>query len=297
MLLQKKCEYYRTCCDCLVAAACQDGSAWNKRKKLQQGSHAVLEVMKKHWISKSVLKTLKKYWNGPNNALGIEKVWKFQMEKKFWSIWAEFYWKTRHFSIYAVLCNVQNWVSWLRISKHEVMVLNFINLVLKRYWKSMENAFLKCVGTLLQHFYQPVINMVWDLWNSYACMFSYLALLWWERTSGKGAMRTIVGGNLCCSLLNSKSPLMCIVGKQRKDHTPRSLNYCFFANEWVLFFAMPFLAQRLCANGPFEDCPVRMFVKQHALSSVNVCETRLIAKCKCFEAAEQTAPAVTCCWK
>ena len=31
----------------------------------------------------------------------------------------------------------------------EVMVLNFFNLVLKRYWKSLENDFWKCVGTLL----------------------------------------------------------------------------------------------------------------------------------------------------
>jgi len=38
-------------------------------------------------------------------------------------------------------------------------------------------------------------------------------------------------------------------------------------------------SQRLCANGPFENCQVRMF-----LSSAHV-----------FEAAEQTAPAVTCC--
>jgi len=43
-------------------------------------------------------------------------------------------------------------------------------------------------------------------------------------------------------------------------------------------------SQRLCANGPFEDCEVRMFVKQRALLCANVCE-----------AAEQAAPAVTCC--
>jgi len=42
--------------------------------------------------------------------------------------------------------------------------------------------------------------------------------------------------------------------------------------------------QRLCAYGPSEDCQVRMFVKQRALPSANVCE-----------AAEQAAPAVTCC--
>jgi len=43
------------------------------------------------------------------------------------------------------------------------------------------------------------------------------------------------------SLLNSKSPFICIVGKQQKHHKARSLNYCFFANQRVLFFVMPFL--------------------------------------------------------
>ena len=115
VVVAEKCEYHRTCCDYLVAAACQNGSAWNERKKLQ-------------------------------------------------------------------------------------------------------------------HFYQLVVNMVWDLWKSYARTFVCLALLRMERTSGKGAMRATVGSNLYCSLLNSKSPLKCIVGKQRKDHKSRSLNYCFFAN-------------------------------------------------------------------
>jgi len=36
----------------------------------------------KYWISKLVFKTLKKYWILPKCALGIEKVWKFYMEKK-----------------------------------------------------------------------------------------------------------------------------------------------------------------------------------------------------------------------
>jgi len=40
--------------------------------------------------------------------------------------------------------------------------------------------------------------------------------------------------------------------------------------------------QRLCANGPLEDCQVRMFVKQRALPSANVCEAWLIAKCQCL---------------
>jgi len=116
--------------------------------------------------------------------------------------------------------------------------------------------------------------MVWDLWNSYACTFRCLALLRWERTSGKGAMRAIVGSNFYCSQLNSKSPLIFIVGKQRKDHTLRSLNYCFFANQWVSFFVMPFLAHKVftltgrlktakckCLGGSM-NCQVWMFVKQ-----------------------------------
>jgi len=41
-------------------------------------------------------------------------------------------------------------------------------------------------------------------------------------------------------------------------------------------------SQRLCANGPFENSRVRMFVEQRALPSANVCETGLIAKCECF---------------
>jgi len=42
--------------------------------------------------------------------------------------------------------------------------------------------------------------------------------------------------------------------------------------------------QRFCADGPFEDCQVRMFVKQGALPNGNVCE-----------AAKQAAPVVPCC--
>jgi len=49
----------------------------------------------------------------------------------------------------------------------------------------------------------------------------------------------------------------------------------------ILRDALPAL-QRLCANGPFEDCQVRMFVKQRALPNTNVCEAGLIAKCECL---------------
>jgi len=41
-------------------------------------------------------------------------------------------------------------------------------------------------------------------------------------------------------------------------------------------------SQRLCTNGPFEDCQVRMFVKQRALQSPYVCEAGLIVKRECF---------------
>ena len=40
LYLWKKCEYHRTCCDYLVAAACQDGSAWNERMKIPTFSSA-----------------------------------------------------------------------------------------------------------------------------------------------------------------------------------------------------------------------------------------------------------------
>jgi len=113
--------------------------------------------------------------------------------------------------------------------------------------------------------------MVWDLWKSNARMFRCLALLRWERTSCKGAMRAIVGSNLYCSQLKSKSTLMCIVDKQRKDHTLRSLNYCSFANQRVLFFAMPILTHKGFA-----------LTAVWRLPGANVCEAAHIARCECL---------------
>jgi len=126
-------------------------------------------------------------------------------------------------------------------------------------------------GKRLQHFYQLVVNMVWDLWKSYARTFRCLALLRWERTSSKGTMRAIIVSNLYCSLLNSKSLLIRIVGKQRKDHKFRSLNYCFFANQRVLFFAMPFLPHKGFA-----------LMGRLKTASANVYEAACIAKCECL---------------
>ena len=116
--------------------------------------------------------------------------------------------------------------------------------------------------------------MIWNLWKSYARTFKFLALFRWERTSGKGAMRSIVGSNFYCPILNSKSPLICIVGNQQKDHRPRSLNYCFFPNQRVSFVAMPFLAHKgFVLTGRLKtakceclwsraNCQVRIFLKQ-----------------------------------
>jgi len=49
----------------------------------------------------------------------------------------------------------------------------------------------------------------------------------------------------------------------------------------ILRDAFPAL-ERLCTNGPFEDCHVRMIVKQRALPCANVCESGLIAKREYF---------------
>jgi len=49
----------------------------------------------------------------------------------------------------------------------------------------------------------------------------------------------------------------------------------------ILRDALP-ASQRLCANGLFENCQVRMFVKQRALPSANVCEAGRFAKCECL---------------
>ena len=49
LMLRKKCEYHRTCCDYLVAAACQDFSAWNERKKLQYFHQLALNMFWNFW--------------------------------------------------------------------------------------------------------------------------------------------------------------------------------------------------------------------------------------------------------
>ena len=85
-------------------------------------------------------------------------------------------------------------------------------------------------------------------------------------------MRAIVGSNFYY-LLNSKSPLICIFGKHQKFHKTRSLNYCFKANQRVLFFAKPFLSYK-------------GFALMGHLKT---------AKCEClWSSAEHTAEAVTC---
>jgi len=89
--------------------------------------------------------------------------------------------------------------------------------------------------------------------------------------SGKGAMFAIVGSNFYCPLLNSKSPLICIVEKQQKDH-----------NHWIAAFSQingcyssrcPSCLTKTALTGRLKTakceclrssahCQVRMFVKQ-----------------------------------
>ena len=84
-------------------------------------------------------------------------------------------------------------------------------------------------------------------------------------------MWAIVGSNFYCPVLNSKSPLICIVGKQQKDHKPWSLNYCFFANQQVLFFAMPFLPYKgFALTGRLKTAKCERLWSMH------------IAKCECL---------------
>jgi len=100
---------------------------------------------------------------------------------------------------------------------------------------------------------------------------------------GRGAMRAIVGRIFYCCLLNSKSLLICIVGKQQKNSQAAITELLLFRKSTgvILRDAFPAL-ERLCTNGPFEDCQVRMIVKQRALPCANVCDAGLIAKCEYF---------------
>ena len=141
----------------------------------------------------------------------------------------------------------------------------------------------------LQHVYQLVLNMFWDLCKSYARTFRCLELLRWERTSSKVQCELLLAGSfiVLCWTLNLHWFVLLGSSKKITSH-----------DHWITAFSQingchssrcPSCltkAQRLCANGPFEDCQVRMFVKQRALPSANV-----------YEAAEQAVSAVTCCWK
>jgi len=100
--------------------------------------------------------------------------------------------------------------------------------------------------------------------------------------------------DLYCPLLNSKFPLICIVGKHQKDHKPRSLNYCFFANQRALFFEMPFLHYKgFALTGHLKTakgeclwssahCNVRIFVKQQnrQLQQILAVENKILQQLK-----------------
>jgi len=98
---------------------------------MQQDSHAILKLLKKYWISKSVFKTLEKYWNWPKYVFSIEiktlnKYWNWpkyvfsiknvqygnSIQKMNLKYLSRILLKAKQLIIYAVSCNVQNWV-WL----------------------------------------------------------------------------------------------------------------------------------------------------------------------------------------
>jgi len=67
--------------------------------------------------------------------------------KEIRSIWAKFYYKqsaSLFMQCVKLSFMIEDFEKW-----REVMALNFLNLVLQRYWKSLENEFEKCVGTLI----------------------------------------------------------------------------------------------------------------------------------------------------
>ena len=74
-------------------------------------------------------------------------------------------------------------------------------------------------------------------------------------------MRDIVGSNFDY-LLNSKSPLICIVGKQRKFTIAITELLLYRKSTGVILRDASPALEGLCTDGAFEDCKVRMFVKQ-----------------------------------
>jgi len=122
-------------------------------------------------------------------------------------------------------------------------------------------------------FYQLFVNMVWDLWKSYACTFRCLALLKWERTSGRVQCKLLLAVTFSvlswtlnlhwCILLASSGKIT------RCDHWI----YCFLANQWVLFFAIPFLAHK-----DFSLTVHLKTAKCECLWSSAYCQVRMVVK-------------------
>ena len=79
-LLRKKCEYHRTCCDYLVATACQDFSAWNERKKLQHFHQLVVNMVWDLW--KSYARTFRclAYPHSDDTHRNIPSLWRHPAE-------------------------------------------------------------------------------------------------------------------------------------------------------------------------------------------------------------------------
>ena len=90
---------------------------------------------------------MKKYWIWPKMCNSYWKSMEILNGKEIRSIWAKFYYKqsaSLFMQCVKLSFMIEDFEKW-----REVMALNFLNLVLQRYWKSLENEFEKCVGTLI----------------------------------------------------------------------------------------------------------------------------------------------------
>ena len=136
---------------------------------------------------------------------------------------------------------------------------------------------------MFQHFYQLVLNMVWDLWKSYARTFRCLELLRWERTSSKVQCEPLLAGSFIVLCWTLNLHWYVLLGSNKKSQATITELLLFCKSAGVILRDALLSLQRLCANGSFEDCQVWMFVKQHVLPSANISDT-----------AEQAGPRVTC---
>ena len=107
-----------------------------------QGSHAVLKVLN----FKIGFQDLEKVLNLAKMYVRYWKSMQILNGKEIRSIWTYFHWR-KSSSLFMQCVKLRFMINIFEKWK-KVLVLNLLNLVLKGYWKSVENNFFKCVGTL-----------------------------------------------------------------------------------------------------------------------------------------------------